>query len=117
MLMHDKRVRELLLAEIDMAELSSIAIWEGSQRLTYLDAVIQKRLLFRSPVGMALRRAVPSEGTVRCSECPARCICCGGLSRLETWAVAHLSSIWSEKPKKSDPRGGFDSKASLAEIY
>lgn len=100
MVMRDPAVRTRLLAEIDAAALSFPVTWEESQRLPYLDAVIQESLRYHPPVGLALERVVPAEGIVMPDggQVPA-----GVQVAVHPWAVAHMNSIWGVEPKKFIP--------------
>lgn len=100
MLMRDARVRDLLLAEIDAAQLSFPVTWDESQRLLYLDAVIQESLRFHPPVGMALERVVPAGGMVMQN---GSRIAPNVVVGVHPWAVAHLDSIWGVDPKRFIP--------------
>lgn len=100
MVMRDATVREKLLGEIDAASLSFPVTWDESQRLPYLDAVIQESLRYHPPVGLALERVVPADGMMM--QDGAR-VPAGVQVGVHPWAVAHLDAIWGAEPKKFIP--------------
>ena len=100
MVLRHPDVRARLLAEIDGASLSFPVTFEESQRLPYLDAVIQESLRIHPPVGLALERVVPADGLVMQdgSRVPA-----GVQVGVHPWAVHHLDPAWGPEPKKFIP--------------
>lgn len=114
MVLRDAAVRARLLAELDGAGLSFPVTWEESQRLRYLDAVIQESLRIHPPVGHGLERVVPRAGMdmddgTRLSP--------GIQVGVHPWAVAHLDTVWGPEPKSFRPERWLRSGEESAEEH
>ncbi|KAI0442804.1 cytochrome P450 [Xylaria telfairii] len=100
MVMQHADVRRRLLAEIDAAKLGFPVTWEESQRLPYLDAVIQESLRIHPPVGLPLERVVPPEGLVMHD---GTYVPAGVQVGCHSWPIHLLDPVWGAEPKTFIP--------------
>ncbi|RYP44790.1 hypothetical protein DL768_008781 [Monosporascus sp. mg162] len=114
MTLRDVRVRARLLAEIDGAGLGFPVTWEESQRLPYLDAVIQEGLRIHPPVGSGLERVVPADGLIMHD---GTRIPPGVQVGVHPWAVHHLDPVWGPEPKKFKPERWLQAPGESAEEH
>ncbi|KAH8202691.1 hypothetical protein TruAng_003177 [Truncatella angustata] len=114
MVLRDNNVRRRLVEEIDAAGLSFPVTWEESQRLPYMNAVIQESLRIHPPVGHALERVVPTDGLTMLD---GMIIPSGCQVGVHPWAVHHIDPIWGTNPKKFKPERWLQAAEESAEEY
>ncbi|KAK0723551.1 cytochrome P450 [Lasiosphaeria miniovina] len=116
MVLRHAGVRARLLAELDAAApgLTFPVSWEQSQRLPYLDAVIQESLRIHPPVGLPLERVVPAAGlTMRDgSRVPA-----GVQVGCHAWPIHLLDPVWGPEPKQFRPERWLRAAGESAEAH
>lgn len=102
MMLRRADVRERLLSELNAAspKLSVPVTYAESQRLPYLNAVIQESLRIHPPVGLPLERVVPAEGLKMHdgTHIPA-----GVQVGCHAWPIHLLDPVWGPEPKEFRP--------------
>ncbi|KAI1500358.1 cytochrome P450 [Biscogniauxia marginata] len=109
--LRNPQVYQKLRDELDAANLSFPAAYEGAHKVSYLEAVIQEALRIHPPVGNVLERVVPHSGLTLPD---GRTIAPGTIVGMNQWVVTRNKDIFGDDVDTFRPerwlRGGDESE-------